>query len=93
MVPVQAVQTGPETRFVYVVGEDRKVTPATVKLALIEGAFAVVEGVAPGARVVIEGAQNLRPGSVVAEAERAAGARRGGAGKGGKAGKAAEKGA
>jgi hypothetical protein len=30
----------------------------------------VVDGVAAGARVVVEGAQNLRPGSVVAEAQR-----------------------
>ena len=68
VVPAQAVQTGPEQRFVYVVKEDRKVASQPVKLAYIEEGFAVIEGVAPGTRVVIEGAQNLRPGSVVAEA-------------------------
>lgn len=68
VVPAQAVQTGPEERFVYVVGEDRKVAPRPVKLAYVEDGFAVVEGVPAGARVVVEGAQNLRPGSVVTEA-------------------------
>ena len=70
VVPVQAVQTGPDSRFVFVVGADRKVTQVTVKLLLVDGPIAVIDGVAPGARVVTEGAQNLRPGSLVAEAER-----------------------
>jgi hypothetical protein len=30
----------------------------------------VVEGISPGARIVVEGAQNLRPGSTVTEAQR-----------------------
>lgn len=68
VVPTQAVQTGPEQRFVYVVQEDRKVAALPVKVAYIEESFAVIEGLAPGARIVVEGAQNLRPGSVVAEA-------------------------
>ena len=42
---------------------DGKVAQRDVKLAYIEQGFAVVDGVAPGARVVVEGAQNLRPGS------------------------------
>jgi RND family efflux transporter MFP subunit len=67
-VPAQAVQTGPENKFLYVIGEDNKVTPMTVNVRLIQDGFAVVEGIALGARVVVEGAQNLRPGSVVAEA-------------------------
>jgi RND family efflux transporter MFP subunit len=70
VVPTQAVQTGPERRFVYVVQEDRKVVAQPVKVAYLEETFAVVEGLAPGARVVVEGAQNLRPGSTVAEADR-----------------------
>ena len=70
VVPAQAVQTGPENRFVYVVGAERKVEQKPVKLAYVEEGFAVVEGVQPGARVVVEGAQNLRPGSTVAEADR-----------------------
>ena len=68
-VPVQAVQTGPEKKFIYVIGEDRKVASQPVNVRLIQDGIAVVEGVAPGARVVVEGAQNLRPGSLVVESE------------------------
>jgi RND family efflux transporter MFP subunit len=71
VVPAQAVQTSPDNRFVYVVGPDKKVAPRNVKLAYVEEGFAVVDGVQPGARVVIEGAQNLRPGTAVAEADHA----------------------
>jgi len=70
VVPAQAVQTGPDHRFVYVVGSDRKVAERAVTLAYVEQGFAVVDGLKPGARVVVEGAQNLRPGSAVAEADR-----------------------
>ena len=68
VVPAQAVQTGPERRFVYVVQDDRKVVLQPVTLAYLEEGLAVVEGLPAGARVVVEGAQNLRPGSLVAEA-------------------------
>jgi RND family efflux transporter MFP subunit len=71
VVPAQAVQTGPENRFVYVVDGEHKVAPRPVKLGYVEQGFAVVDGISPGMRVVTEGAQNLRPGSVVAEADRA----------------------
>ncbi len=66
-VPVQAVQTGPEKKFLYVIGEDRKAAALPVNVRLIQDGIAVIEGIAPGARVVVEGAQNLRPGSVVTE--------------------------
>lgn len=72
VVPTQAVQTGPENRFVYEVGEDRKALQRPVTLGYIDEGFAIVSGLAPGARVVVEGAQNVRPGSVVAEADRSA---------------------
>lgn len=70
VVPAQAVQTGPDRRFIYVVGADHKVAQTPITLAYVEQGFAVVDGLKPGARVVVEGAQNLRPGSVVAEADR-----------------------
>ena len=69
VVPAQAVQTGPENRFVYVVDAERKVESKPVRLAHVDEKIAVVEGIAPGARVVIEGAQNLRPGVSVTEGE------------------------
>jgi RND family efflux transporter MFP subunit len=71
-VPAQAVQTGPERKFLYVIGEDSKVASVPINLLLIQNGIAVVEGIASGARVVVEGAQNLRPGSVVVEAGGAA---------------------
>ncbi|HST02917.1 MAG TPA: efflux RND transporter periplasmic adaptor subunit [Usitatibacter sp.] len=69
VIPAQAVQTGPDNRFVYVVGDDSKVVVKPVKLAYVDEGIAVVDGVDPGARVVVEGAQNLRPGTAVAEAK------------------------
>lgn len=70
VVPAQAVQTGPDSRFVYVVGDERKVAQRAVELAYVEEGFAVVTGVPAGSRVVVEGAQNLRPGAAVTEADR-----------------------
>ena len=70
VVPAQAVQTGPDSRFVYVVGEDRKVSSKTVSLAYVEEGLAVVDGLPAGARVIVEGAQNVRPGATIAEAAR-----------------------
>jgi RND family efflux transporter MFP subunit len=70
VVPAQAVITGPDTRFMYVVGDDNRVQWKQVTLAYVDNGLAVVEGLDPGARVVVEGAQNLRPGSVVTEAQR-----------------------
>jgi len=68
VVPVQAVQTGPDSRYVFVVGADNKVVQTPVRLTYVEEKLAVVDGVSPGARVVVEGAQNLRAGSAVSEA-------------------------
>ncbi|MNN50419.1 hypothetical protein D3C81_1650040 [compost metagenome] len=39
-----------------------------VTVVATTAAAAVIEGVQPGARVVTEGAQNLRPGALVREA-------------------------
>jgi RND family efflux transporter MFP subunit len=69
-VPVQAVQNGPEGKFIYVVGPDSTVNSIPVNIVLIQDGLAVIEGegIAPGIRIVVEGAQNLRPGGQVAEA-------------------------
>jgi RND family efflux transporter MFP subunit len=72
VVPAQAVQTGPAGQFVFVVGGDRTVSVRPVTLDYVEGGLAAVAGVDIGARVVVEGAQNLRPGSLVTEAARPA---------------------
>ncbi len=86
-VPVQAVQTGPENKFVYVVGENRQVSAQPIEVHLIQDGVAAISGVPAGTRVVTEGAQNLRPGSTVVEGgdKPAADAPR----KGGKSGKGA----
>jgi RND family efflux transporter MFP subunit len=69
MVPVQAVQNGPERKFLYIIDDKNKVSSFPVDVRLIQDGFAFIAGesIAPGMRVVVEGAQNLRPGSVVAE--------------------------
>jgi RND family efflux transporter MFP subunit len=93
VVPAQAVQTGPEARFIYVVGDDRKVQQQPVTLAYVDNGVAVVNGLKAGARVVVEGAQNVRPGIAVTEAQRGPAVgeeQKGGERKGGKS-KAAEK--
>lgn len=71
---VALIQRGQE-RSVYVVGEDRTVQARTVQLRYPFGELAVVDGLQPGERVVVEGKQNLRPGATVREAP--AGAARG----------------
>jgi len=70
VIPAQSLQNGPEGRFVYAVGADNKVASKPVQLSYLEEGFAVVKGIEPGVRIVSEGAQNLRPGSVIAEADR-----------------------
>lgn len=67
-VPAQAVQMGPEKKFLYVIGSDNKVSSVSINVILIQDNLAVIEGVAIGDRIVVEGTQNLRPGSVVSEA-------------------------
>lgn len=67
VVPIQAVQSGPERKFVYVVTEGNKVLSVPVEVELNQGGLAAIKGVAAGARVVVEGAQNVRKDSVVAE--------------------------
>jgi multidrug efflux system membrane fusion protein len=68
-VPAQAVQTGPEQKFLYAIGEDGKAKAVPVRVLLVQDGTALVEGagVVAGMRVVLEGAQNLRPDSEVTE--------------------------
>lgn len=68
-VPAQAVQTGPEQKFLYAIGADDTVKPVPVRVLLVQDGTALVEGagVVAGMRVVLEGAQNLRPDSKVKE--------------------------
>ncbi|CAN5175877.1 efflux RND transporter periplasmic adaptor subunit [soil metagenome] len=67
VIPAQAVVTGPVEQFVYVVEPDEVVKIQKIQVVAIEEGQAAVTGLAAGARVVVEGSQNLRPGSKVKE--------------------------
>lgn len=71
VIPLAAVITSPTGRIVYVVKDD-VVQPRKVELQYMTGERAVVAGVQPGERIVVEGKQNLRAGSRV-RVERPAG--------------------
>lgn len=81
VIPQAAIVQGANSHTVYVVGADGKAEMRRVEIVASAGNEAVVSGVAAGSRVVVEGKQNLRPGSVLRE--RPAGAvGAGGAGRG-----------
>jgi len=72
VVPIAAVITRPDGRVVYVAKDDT-VQPRKVEIEHAFGDQAVLRGVQAGERVVVEGKQNLRPGSRI-RVERPAGA-------------------
>lgn len=75
--PAQAVQSGPEGRFVYVIKEDKTVKPQPVQLVQVYQERAIITGIDSNVKVVLEGGQNLRPGGRVTEASATASAGRG----------------
>jgi membrane fusion protein, multidrug efflux system len=66
-VPAQGVITGPTDKFIYVVQPDATVKMQKVEVMAIVDGVAAISGVNAGVRVVVEGAQNLRPGTKVRE--------------------------
>ena len=90
-VPQAAIIQGARGRAVYVVGDDKRAALRPVEIVEAIGTEAVVKGVRPGERVVLDGRQNLRPGSAVAErsADAASAPRRGASGAAGGAGSSA----
>jgi len=67
VMPLAAVQRGPDGAFAYVVQNDQTVQPRPVQIDLQQGEEAVVgKGVNVGDTVVTEGQNQLRPGSKVA---------------------------
>jgi multidrug efflux system membrane fusion protein len=71
LVPEAAVQRGTQGTFVWVVKDDETVEMRPVTLGVTEGAVAAVDkGVNPAERVVVDGAEGLRPGARVALAAR-----------------------
>lgn len=71
LVPQAAVIQSVRGPFVYTV-KDGKAVPRPVQLLLGQGDEAAVSGVKPGEAVVLDGRQNLRPGSAVVERPREA---------------------
>jgi RND family efflux transporter MFP subunit len=69
VIPAQAIVTGPTEKFVYLIKPDNTVAPQKVTVVNIDNGEAAVTGLDAGARVVVEGAQNLRPGARVKEAQ------------------------
>ncbi|NKI93644.1 efflux RND transporter periplasmic adaptor subunit [Rhizobacter sp. SG703] len=84
VVPQASLIQGPRGNIVYVVDDGNKAVARPIVVVQAAGTEAVVTGVKPGERVVVDGRQNLRPGAPVAE--RAAS---GAAGKGAAAGASA----
>ncbi len=67
LVPSQAVVINPRGRFIYVVGAEDKVSLKPIKVSYEYQGKAAITGVEAGERVVIEGKQNLRPGTKIRE--------------------------
>jgi membrane fusion protein (multidrug efflux system) len=71
LVPQKAVTQMQSTNVVYVVGEGNKVAIRSVSLGERVGQdYIVTEGVKVGDRIIVEGIQKARPGSVVAPTEK-----------------------
>jgi len=67
LVSERAVGTDQDKKFVLVVDGDNKVSWREVRLgASVDGLRVVTEGLAAGERIVVNGVQRVRPGSVVA---------------------------
>lgn len=76
VVPLVAVQQGPDGSFVFVVGGDSKVEQRPVQLGAVTLTEAVIrQGLKPGERVVTSGALRLNPGATVSVVDPAAPAR------------------
>lgn len=66
LVPAAAIQQGASGPFVYVIGNDKTAAVTPVKVGPGDGTTSVITaGVAPGAKVVVEGADRLRAGTRV----------------------------
>jgi membrane fusion protein, multidrug efflux system len=65
-IPQRAVQIGPQGQSVMVVGAEDKVMPVPVKTGdMADGDFIIDEGLKGGERVIVNGLQKARPGTVV----------------------------
>jgi len=67
VLPQNAIITAPRGKIVYVVDSSNKASARPVEVTYPFGEEAVVTGVRPGERVVVDGRQNLRSGASVVE--------------------------
>jgi multidrug efflux system membrane fusion protein len=66
VIPMAAIQRGPDGSLAYVVGADKKVTIQPVTIALTQGNIALISsGLQEGQQVVTEGQDKLQAGSLV----------------------------
>jgi multidrug efflux system membrane fusion protein len=66
VVPMAAIQRGPDGSLAYVVGDDKKITVQPVTIALTQGNTALISsGLQAGQLVVTEGQDKLQAGSLV----------------------------
>ncbi len=77
VIPQAAIIESPRGRVVYVVDASNRAAARLVEVVHASGEDAAVTGVRPGERVVVEGRQNLRPGSAVIDRPAGAAAGRG----------------
>ena len=68
-VPSEAIVMNPRGRIVYTVDKDGKAVSKPVKMIYEYQGSTVITGIEAGDKVVVEGKQNLRPGSKVREAK------------------------
>jgi multidrug efflux system membrane fusion protein len=86
VVPTTALQRGPQGVYVYLAGPDGKAQQRMVEVALTLNDSAIIgKGLQPGERVVVEGQNQLRPGSTLQERGGDAGPKQRGGGSGGTA--------
>lgn len=88
VIPQAAIIQSPRGQVVYVVDATMKASQRPVQVVHASGEEAAVTGVKPGERIVLDGRQNLRPGSAVVERAGADGGGRGRQGGNGAAGSA-----
>lgn len=69
-VPSEAIVISPKGRVVYLVDKDDKVQSKPIKVVYEYQGKAVISGIEAGSRVIVEGKQNLRPGSKIREAKK-----------------------
>lgn len=66
LIPSQAIQTGPQGTFVYVIRPDQTAQVRVIKPSVTEGNLtAIAEGLKPGEQIAIQGFDKLREGAKV----------------------------